>query len=368
MNLFCTVLTYTAPSANYRGESAENRAVIQKISRGRFEYPIISPEAIRNALRETMAAMGLPCNRERLHDEEQLAVRFKHYPNAEEYADDFFMGWLIATNNREKEKEKLIMDRTDPRGREIRTELEAIDEEFTRKKEELERKIVSSGGADEEKEKKTGNELKKLKKKFAARKKKLINSLPMDFKRDAVFRSNLAVALEPYRYDSIFTQSPQYVDSPWENAKNSQLLHREVTFTPFQYPFALNLEECREKQEWTKKLLKAIGQLNGVAGNHARSYFEMAPASIVCRLTPKLVAGYDTYGFTVDEKSRRHLYPEVIDGILQKDYPGEEFFLGGKLVKDMDGEIFQKLKEKKTTLERNPRKLLDKVNDAIFME
>ena len=33
-NLFGTVLTYTAPSANYRGESAENRAVIQKITIG----------------------------------------------------------------------------------------------------------------------------------------------------------------------------------------------------------------------------------------------------------------------------------------------------------------------------------------------
>ena len=33
-NLFGTVFTYTAPSANYRGESAENRAVIQKITIG----------------------------------------------------------------------------------------------------------------------------------------------------------------------------------------------------------------------------------------------------------------------------------------------------------------------------------------------
>ena len=56
MNLFGTVLTYTAPSANYRGESAENRAVIQKITKGRFEYPIISPEAMRNALRENLKA------------------------------------------------------------------------------------------------------------------------------------------------------------------------------------------------------------------------------------------------------------------------------------------------------------------------
>ena len=96
MNLFGTVLTYAAPSANYRGESAENRAVIQKITKGRFEYPIISPEAMRNALREILAAKGLPCNRTRLGDEEQLAVAFKDYPDADKFADDFFMGWLVA--------------------------------------------------------------------------------------------------------------------------------------------------------------------------------------------------------------------------------------------------------------------------------
>lgn len=29
-NLFATVLTYAAPSSNYRGESEENRTVLQK--------------------------------------------------------------------------------------------------------------------------------------------------------------------------------------------------------------------------------------------------------------------------------------------------------------------------------------------------
>src|SRR5437660_5632281 len=93
VNLFATVLTYPAPSANYRGESELNRTVIQKVTDGRFDYPIISPEAMRNALRETLAAYGLPCNRERLGDEEQLAVKFKDYPNPNKYADDFFFGY-----------------------------------------------------------------------------------------------------------------------------------------------------------------------------------------------------------------------------------------------------------------------------------
>lgn len=100
MNLFATVLTYPAPTANYRGESELNRTVIQKVTDGRFDYPIISPEAIRNALREILACAGLPCNRSRLHDEEQLAVVFKDYPNPDIYADDFFFGYLVAAGNK----------------------------------------------------------------------------------------------------------------------------------------------------------------------------------------------------------------------------------------------------------------------------
>ena len=40
MNLFATVLTYPAPSANYRGESELNRTVIQKVSDGRLRSKI----------------------------------------------------------------------------------------------------------------------------------------------------------------------------------------------------------------------------------------------------------------------------------------------------------------------------------------
>src|SRR3954468_13691775 len=102
MNLFATVLTYPAPSANYRGESELNRSVIQKVTDGRFDYPIISPEAMRNALREILAGYKLPCNRERLHDEEQLAVKFLDYPDPVKYVDDFFFGYLVAAGNKER--------------------------------------------------------------------------------------------------------------------------------------------------------------------------------------------------------------------------------------------------------------------------
>ena len=309
MNLFATVLTYPAPTANYRGESEQNRTVIQKITDGRLEYPIISPEAMRNALREILSSYGLPCNRSRLQDEEQLAVRFAAYPNPEEYIDDFFFGYLVAAGSADRKK---IIEALKENGRDS-----------------------------------------------------------FQFKRDSILRMNLAKGIEPYRHNSVFTQSPKNSDdSPWKNADSSALLHRETVQTAFQYPFALNLNECKEATfrkgmetgtSGLKYLLKAIGELSGVAGNHARSYYEMAPASIVIRLSESLVAGYNTYGFTKDGD-----FPEVTDGIRKEDYPGDEFFIGGKIVKEMSEEDVQTLEEKKVTLDRSAQRLIVTVTKKIL--
>jgi CRISPR-associated protein Cst2 len=306
MNLFATVLTYPAPSANYRGESELNRAVIQKITDGRFDYPIISPEAMRNALREILATKyKLDCNRKRLNDEEQLAVEFKDYPNPDKYADDFLFGYLVAASGKDREK--------------IRKEI-----------------------------------AEKRDKKAAA---------AFTFKRDSILRMNLAKALEPYRFNSIFTQSPRDA-TPKEvkghtNDTSSNLLHRETVNTAFQYPFALNGEDCKQKPEWVKALLRAIGELAEVAGNHARSDYPFGPASILIRLTDRLVPGYQTYGFTPDGK-----FPEVIGGILHDptpDYPGQEFYIGGKIVKEMPEDDKKKLTAREVNLDRDPQRLLETV-------
>ena len=280
---------------------------MQKITIDRFEYAIISPEAIRNALRETFAALGLPCNRERLDDEEQLAVHFSDYPDEHRFADDFFMGWLVAA--RAKDRDKI-------------------------------RKELKTKGRDPD---------------------------AFVFKRDSVLRMNMAVALEPYRHDTVFTQSPMDATDKsikgHRNDESSNLLLRETAVTAFQYPFALNLGDCAPHMDWTRILLKAIGELNGVAGNHARSYFEMAPASLVLRLTPQLVAGYDSYGFKTEDGA--HRLAEIVNGILVHDYPGKEFFLGGKLVKDMDDEIRARLETAGATLDRSPQRLLETVAGLI---
>lgn len=313
MNLFATVLTYPAPSSNYRGESELNRAVIQKINDGRFDYPIISPEAIRNALREVLTGYGLPMNRTRLHDEEQLAVRYADYPNADQFADDFLFGYLVAASGK--------------------------------KRKEIEKELKQQGRDPER----------------------------FTFKRDSVLRMNLARSLEPYRYSTVFTQSPMAAEgSAYQNDKSSNLLHRETVVTAFQYPFALNLNDCIDgPKDWTRSLLRAIGELNGVSGNHARSYYEFAPASIVVRLTESLVAGYETYGFKqgTNGKAGQYTFPELMEGFQvqpEPDYPPGEFYLGGRIVREMDEAVHSRLTDLGVTLDRNPQRLLETISQTAL--
>lgn len=290
-NLFATVLTHAAPSSNYRGESEENRTIIQKITRGGLEYPVVSPEAMRNALREILTARGLPMNRRRLDNEDQLAVEFKSFPDATQYADDFLFGHLVAD-------QKAVKANKDKPA-----------------------------------------------------------------KRDSVLRMNLAVALQPYRHDATFHQSPLNAgDSPWKNASTSALLHREVAYTAFQYPFALALGDCRDADApaWTKALLNAIGELSNVAGGHARSYFEMAPRSIVVRLTPALVAGFDTYGFDAEGRF------SALARVHQNDLPGGEFWLGGELVRSLGADERERLEKEGAQLFDNPQNLLKALGDAAL--
>jgi len=304
-NLFVTALTCPAPTSNYRGEKEENRLVLQKIIRQGKEYAVISPEAIRSAWREILQSYdpGL-CNRSRLHNETQLAVQFQDYPWPERYIDDFFFGYFVAKR-------------------------EQIPEAIKKKRN-------------------------------------------FQFKRDSILRNNLALALEPYRQDTMFTQSPSTIENksaPWKNTTDSVLLYRETTHTAFQFPFAINLIDCKlddpelgeQYKRWLGLLLRALSELNGVAGNATRSYFEMAPASIVIRLTPSLVANYDTYGFQPDGT-----FPEVVEGILAEDYPGSEFILGGQMVRDkLSAETLTQLQAKGVRTYRMANQALNAICEKI---
>jgi CRISPR-associated protein Cst2 len=316
MNLFATVLTYPAPTANYRGESELNRTVIQKITDGRHEYPIVSPEAMRNALREILAAQGLESNRRRLQpaagegdEKQQLAVSYKDLPDPSRYIDDFIFGYLLAVK---------------------------------------------------------GEELKRIGRKRG-------KDFPL--KRDSVLRMNLAKGLEPYRHVTVFTQSPLFKDNAWkvggEGGTNSALLHRETADTAFQYPFALNGRDFAAKPDWCRALVRALGDLAGVSGNHARSLYFMAPASVVVRVTQKLTPGYEQYHFTVgrDLATNERVYgSKLLSRLLAEDcvLPRGEFLVGGEIVGKLSGAERKTLADAGAVLDADPARLLSTAADRML--
>jgi CRISPR-associated protein Cst2 len=235
----------------------------------------------------------------------------------------------------------------------------------------------------------------------------LIDEFKFRFKRDSVLRMNLAKALEPYESDAVFTQSPFTKTSEnaplFKNAGSSMLLHRETADTAFQYPFALNLDDCRCaaegcdhkdvvwesggvpkddepnrkrlrcKRVWTRCLLRAIGELANVSGNHARSLFYMDPACIIVRLTNQLCPGYEQYHFTVrrDPATNERIHESRLLKRLLAGAPGlphEEFYIGGEIVEGLSKEDRAKLEsgEKKVTLDPDPRALLKTVAERAF--
>ena len=86
----------------------------------------------------------------------------------------------------------------------------------------------------------------------------------------------------------------------------------------------------------------------------------MAPASLVARLTPALVAGYDTYGF--DETGD---FPEL-SRIHPNDLSGHEFWVGGEIARNMPTDARQRLEAEGVTFYPNPQKLLADIAQAFL--
>ena len=140
-------------------------------------------------------------------------------------------------------------------------------------------------------------------------------------KRDSVFRNNMAVGLSS-NIDIHLQLAPRNTEnSPWNNIKETTLLYRQVSYTAYQYPFALTLSDCIAQPKWTTTLIKSIGQLSKVGGGDSVSHFNLAPRSIIVRLTSSLVEGYDSYGFNEDGEFKE------LNRLMNKDLPGNEFWV-----------------------------------------
>jgi CRISPR-associated protein Cst2 len=86
----------------------------------------------------------------------------------------------------------------------------------------------------------------------------------------------------------------------------------------------------------------------------------MGPRSIIIRLTPSIVAGYDNYGFQEDGTFKE------LDRLVNGELPGQEFWLGGEIVRQMSEDIKQKLVDRQVNLRDSPQNLLDEVSQHFL--
>lgn len=299
MNLFLCSVSYAAPTSNFTGEGDGNHKPLQKLAVGDLEYPVVSSESLRHALREMLAGYGLPSNRRRERASAQPAVSYADYPDADRYVDDFFFGYAVLN------QEQIPKERREG----------------------------------------------------------------YVFKRDSILRVNMAVGLSPFRYERMLSQSPRIVSREsltakpaWRNSDDAALLTTEVVHTAFQYPLALNLADCQldpgapysPYNGWFAHLLLALSELNGVAGRRSLCYYQMAPASVVARVTRRRASGFPLYPFSSPEHA-----PELVSALLEGDLPAAEFRLGGELVKSLKSPVREQLETLGVSLYRTPRALFD---------
>lgn len=290
LNLFATILTYAAPSANHHNKGDDTNKTLQTISHQGRDYAVISPYAIRDALRHILIEEGLPCNRRRVQSAGAPIVEYQAFPDAEKYADDFFFGFCI-------------------------TDTKAIS-----------------------------------------------NNPNLPPKRDSIFRNNMAVGLSSNINVHLQIAPRNTENSPWNNISETTPIYRQVSYTAYQYPFALSRLECISKPDWTKVLIKAIAELSEVAGGKGISYIQMCPRSIMARLTPCRVPGYDTYGFNEEGEFTE------LNRLINNELPGSEFWLGGEIVRQMPQEMKQQLETNQVHLQNNPQTLLDDISQQFLAE
>lgn len=164
-------------------------------------------------------------------------------------------------------------------------------------------------------------------------------------KRASIIQVNIAVSLEPFRFETQMTQAPriqgEHEGGTWANSQTSALLNRDVVDTAFQFPLTLPIGDCLAHPQgipWTQGLIRSLQELSNVGGNQARSYFDMSPRSFAARVTSKLAPNWDTYGFRSDGTFVD--LPRVGKGI-----PAREIWLAGEIVRNMTPKERLDLKE-----------------------
>ncbi|EKO52617.1 CRISPR-associated autoregulator DevR family [Leptospira kirschneri str. 200803703] len=285
-HLFGQVITHDGIAANNRGETEGNITTLQKILWKGEIHTTLSAEAIRFATRYFWQLNGEDVNRYYKWNGEQYSHEWK---------DANWSGWL-----------------KDPRETFIDDDIFGF----------MEAKAGQQEGEDEIESKNKEKEKKKSKGKSIVRK--------------GVLEFSRALSLIPYAGDITFNAK--------SGEKNSNSVYgTEVHATRYQYGFTITPESLEIKDR-VYKILKAISNLNQVAGNQSRFLYDFSPESIILRWTDDF-APRILYSF--EESENILSIPSIVEKVNSGDLEGETLIIAGPITKLPE---VTKLKEKKVTL------------------
>jgi CRISPR-associated protein Cst2 len=294
-NIFLSILTQAMPTSNYRGEGDGNRTNIQKITTPDGEVrALVSADSMRNALREALAKRGLPMNRSRVHDQEQLCVTFVSPPDPDKYADDFLFGYM-TTSGAVKDKATnaltLLSGHPPKRTSLLRMNMAVATTPF-------------HGDT-------------------------TLHQAPMQI--GAVTN---AAKKAPPKGQKAGPPAPEGESEKKEVAPkhSSSILLRECSYTSFQFVAAIPLGDVAAltpaQREWLAELVRALGEMHDVAGGHARSYYDFSPRALAARVTPRPTPGFKLMGFNEDGSWAGSITgtPEGLpaQGMFYYNVPGQE--------------------------------------------
>ncbi len=144
-------------------------------------------------------------------------------------------------------------------------------------------------------------------------------------KRRGVVEVNRAISLTAYNGDKFFNSHA--------GIKNSNALYNtESHYTRYQYSIGFRLGDFVVADR-ANLILDAIPNLRHVGGNHSRSLYDYAPASIIIRITNS-PSPLILYSFNEEGK-----IPEIVRLVEVGDIPPEELILGGQIAQSNEATI-----------------------------
>jgi len=177
-------------------------------------------------------------------------------------------------------------------------------------------------------------------------------------------RVNHALGLSGFTNEKIIHQVPHVVDHEGtggnKNAEHSSLITKDVVHTRYQYVVALDLALLTGKySDVPRDLFRVIGQFANVAGNHARTLFDMSPASLVGRVTRARVPQFNTYAWTLDGNCTEIARLNQNDLLSPAVSTGNEWYIAGEVVRKMSDEERERLLGLGVHLDESPQNCLN---------